>query len=144
MAPRSSACLSAEHSRPDDSLQTRSILLYGSTRRTRSVAILSVLPCIRWGSNHCVVSRSSAMCRIIPQYTTELCGAAKAVTCVKWSCRTVLRAADTCLNLQISKVATPMSGKVVLEYELILAGPTMSCAFPLRKFPEKRLRKATN
>ena len=72
------------------------------------------------------------MCRIIPQYTTELCGAAKAVTCVKWSGRTVLRAADTCHNPQISKVATPMSGKVVLEYELILAGSHNELCLPFK------------
>ena len=79
------------------------------------------------------------MCRIIPQYTTELCGAAKAVTCVKWSGRTVLRAADTCHNPQISKVATLMSGKVVMEYELILAGSHNELCLPFKGISRKKV-----
>ena len=85
-------------------------------------------------------ARSSVMYRITPQYmcTTELCVAAKAVTCVKWSGRTILRTVDTCHNLQKSKAPTSMSGKAVLEHELIPAGSHSEVPLSFKKYQWKK------
>ena len=63
---------------------------------------------------------------------------AEAGICVNWSGRTVLRTADTCHNLQTSKVITPMSRKVVLDHELIPAGSHNGLPTTFKKNQEKK------
>ena len=102
MAPRS--FLSAEHRRSQGLIEN--IWQYMQDAKCGNVVCHAVQQMV---CRITVLSqaRSRVMYRIVPQYmcTTELCVAAKAVACVKWSSRTILRTVDTCHNLQKIKCA---------------------------------------